>query len=149
MFVLNNALKLLSLLKYRSHGQKLRGSSIGVIKFNKEEKMSNQEFVPPIYKETALLIFEKKTGKILATEQRWSLLQTDSMSKNISHSNLIKVIADNLEMADDELGMLVLDDPQALKTQIKKIDTKSRKPIFAKKSAGSKKQIIPPRFDKP
>lgn len=111
--------------------------------------MSNQDFVPPLYKETACLIFEKKTGKVLATGQRWSLVQDDSMAKQLSQSNLIKVIADNLKKANDELDVLVLDDPQALKAQIKKIDTKSRKPIFAKKPGRSKKQIIPPRFDTP
>lgn len=111
--------------------------------------MKNEEFVPPIYKETAYLIFEKKSGKILATEQRWSLVQADSTSKHPSQSNLIKVLADNLNKASDELDMLVLDDPQALKAQIKKIDTKSRKPIFARKLARSKKQIISPRFGMP
>lgn len=111
--------------------------------------MSNQDFVPPLYKETACVIFEKKTGKILATEQRWSLVQDDSTGKHRSQLNLIKVIADNLNRADDELDMLVLDEPQALRAQIKKIDTKSLKPIFAKKFATSKKRIIPPRFDTP
>lgn len=111
--------------------------------------MSNQDFAPPLYKETACLIFEKKTGKILATEQRWSLVQDDSMGKQLRQSNLIKVIADNLKKSNDELDVLVLDDPQALKAQIKKIDTKSRKPIFAKKFSKAKKQIILPRFDTP
>ena len=111
--------------------------------------MSNQDFAPPLYKETACLIFEKKTGKILATEQRWSLVQDDSMGKQLRQSNLIKVIADNLKKSNDELDVLVLDDPQALKAQIKKIDTKSRKTIFAKKFSKAKKQIILPRFDTP
>ena len=111
--------------------------------------MSNQDFVPPLYKETACLIFEKKTGKVLATEQRWSLVMDDSTGKHFSHSNLIKVIAENLSRAPDELDVLVLDDAQALKAQIKKIDTKSRKAVFAKKFARSKKEIIPPHSDTP
>ena len=111
--------------------------------------MTPPDFAPPFYKDTACLIFEKKPAPRLAPEQRGSLVQDDTMGKQLRQSNLIKVIADNLKKSNDELDVLVLDDPQALKAQIKKIDTKSRKPIFAKKFSKAKKQIILPRFDTP
>lgn len=105
-------------------------------------------FIPPKYRETTYLFFEKKTGKVLATEVRCSL-QDNSKNKQFKQSSLIEAISKNFKIRVEELGSLVLEDAQASIPQIDRINIKTGKPIFKKKYNEKMQGIFPLQFPTP
>ena len=109
--------------------------------------MSQRKFTPPKYEETVHLLFDKETGEVLATEQRWTLLPENLRAEPTGQSELLKGIASGL--GKREVDVLVLQDSEELKAQVKRIDVKLRKPIFEESPSPGSEGTAPLRTDAP
>lgn len=109
--------------------------------------MSERKFTPPEYEETLRVLFDKETGEVLATEQRWTLPPGDSLEEPPGRSELLKGIASSL--GKRELDVLILRGPEELKAHVKKIDVKLRKPIFEDAPNIAPEGLSPLRIDAP
>jgi hypothetical protein len=109
--------------------------------------MSRREFTPPRYEETLNVLFDKQTGEVLATEQRWRLLPGESRTEPPGQSELFKGIASSL--GKREFDVLVLRGSEELKAYIKQIDVKLRKPIFEEAPSTAPGGVRPLRIDAP
>lgn len=109
--------------------------------------MSQRKFTPPEYEETLRILFDKETGEVLATEQRWSLPPGDSAPEPPGQSQLFKGIASSL--GKRELDVLVLRGSEEMKAHIKRIDVKLRKPISEEMPSSVPEGVSPLRIDAP
>jgi hypothetical protein len=75
--------------------------------------MSRREFTPPRYEETLNVLFDRETGEVLATEQRWTLSPGESRAEPPGQSELFKAIASSL--GKRELDVIVLRGPEEMK----------------------------------
>jgi hypothetical protein len=109
--------------------------------------MSQREFTPPKYEETVHVLFDKKTGEVLATEQRWTLVPGDLGAEPSGRSELLRGISASL--GDRELDVLVLRGSEELKAQVKRIDVKLRQPIFEESLGPGSEGTSPLRIHAP
>ena len=109
--------------------------------------MSQRKFTPPRYEETVHVLFDKQTGEVLATEQRWTLLPGNSLAEPPDQSELFKGIASSLSKR--ELDVLVLPGSEGLKAHVKRIDVRLRKPIFEESLSTVPEGISPLRIEAP
>lgn len=109
--------------------------------------MSPRKFTPPKYEETVHVLFDKETGEVLATEQRWTLLPGNLRAEPSGQSELLKGIASG--PGNRELDVLVLQGSEELKAQVKRIDVKLRKPIFAESVGPGSEAASPLRIQTP
>ncbi len=109
--------------------------------------MTQEKFTPPKYEETVHLLFDKQTGEVLATEQRWTLPHGKSPAEPSGQSELFKGIAAGL--GKRELDVLVLRGAEGLKAHVKRIDVKLRKPIFEESLSTALEGVSPLRIDAP
>ena len=108
--------------------------------------MAQSEFTPPRYEKTVHVLFDKQTGEVLATEERWTLPPGTPPAGPSGQSELLKGVASGL--SNRELDVLVLGESEGLKAHVKRIDVKRRKPIF-EESLGTEPGVSPLRIDAP
>lgn len=111
--------------------------------------MSENAFTPPRYEETMHLVFDKGTGEVVATEQRWTLVQGSYQGEPAVHRELVKGLASSLDKREEDLDILVLRESTPLKGVIRRINVQLRKPIVEESIGTVQEGVSPSRIDAP
>jgi len=88
--------------------------------------MAHDTFQPPEYEETLHLLFEKETGKVVASERRWTLAEKTAGSRPAS--DLLERVVAGLGRRAEEFDVLVLTGPEASKSPVSHVDVHHRRP---------------------
>jgi hypothetical protein len=110
---------------------------------------SSRRFTPPRYEETTHLVFDKNTGVVLATEQRWNLVRAATPQEPSVQPEVLKSVASLCGRQEDDLDAVVLREVPTQKGIFQRIDVRSREPIFEKALDTSNEVINPSKIDSP
>ncbi len=110
--------------------------------------MAQDTFQPPQYEETLHLLFEKATGKVVASERRWTLAEETPRTRRTGTDLLEKVIA-GLGRRAEEFDVLVLTGPEASKGPVSHVDVHQRRPVRAEGRPAFGKVALPFRTEGP
>jgi hypothetical protein len=92
--------------------------------------MPKTAFKPPSYLETTHYIYDKRSGKILATETRWALRLGRQAAEPRVADELLESIAKQNGRRKADLGVITSKAANAKRTALR-IDVKKRRPVFA------------------
>jgi hypothetical protein len=91
--------------------------------------MAKRSFTPPKYEETLHLLFEKKTGKVIATERRWALVEATPTKTLHASSDVLDRVISGLGRRASDFDVLVLGGAEALKAPVTRVDVRRRIPV--------------------
>jgi hypothetical protein len=100
-----------------------------------------QDFTPPEYVETYLVIFDKTTGEVLATETRW----TDAGAEPARGQDLLESIAADSGRANDAVDALETKGPPA---GLVRVDVATRV-LIAERPRDAPRATRPPQLPRP
>jgi hypothetical protein len=103
--------------------------------------MHPRDFTPPEYVETHLVIFDKTTGEVLATETRW----TDAGAERARGDELLESIAADSGRANDNVDVLETKGPPA---GLVRVDVATRE-LIAERSRDAPRTTPPPQLTTP
>jgi hypothetical protein len=103
--------------------------------------MHPQDFTPPEYVETHLVIFDTTTGEVLATETRW----TDAGAEPARGEELLKSIAADSGRANDNVDVLETKGPPA---GLVRVDVVTRE-LIAEPPRDAPRTTRPPQLPRP
>jgi hypothetical protein len=103
--------------------------------------MRRQDFTAPEYVETHLVIFDRTTGEVLATETRW----TDAGANPVRGRELLESIAQDSGRAYDDLDILETQGPPS---GIVRVDVATRE-LVAEQSRDAPGATRPPQLPRP
>jgi hypothetical protein len=90
--------------------------------------MPETAFKPPSYLETTHYVYDKRSGKILATETRWALRLGRQAAEPRVADELLQSIAKQNGRRKADLAVITF---KAAKRTALRIDLKKRRPVFA------------------
>jgi hypothetical protein len=111
--------------------------------------MAEETFRPPKYEETLHLLFEKETGKVVASERRWTLVGESSHAPRTSHSDVLLRVISGLGRREEEFDVLVLTGQEMSKAPVSRVDVRRREPIREESRREAEKRGVPPRIQGP
>jgi len=113
--------------------------------------MLSRRFTPPRYEKTMHLVFDKNTGAVLATAQRWNLIRDDMPLEPSVQPEVFKSVASDSGKQEDELDVIVLREVPTTQQGIpNRVDIRSRSPIFEEPLDTSNEGVVnPSRIDSP
>jgi hypothetical protein len=103
--------------------------------------MRPQDFTPPEYVETHLVIFDRVTGEVLATETRW----TDVGAERGRGDELLESIAADSERVSDNLEVL---ETNRLPAGLVRVDLATRE-LVAERPGDAPGATRPPQLPRP
>jgi hypothetical protein len=103
--------------------------------------MQPHDFTPPEYVETHLVIFDKTTGEVLATETRW----TDAGAESARGAELLESIAADSGRANDNVDVLEAKGPPA---GLVRVDVVTRE-LIARPPRDVPRATRPPQLPRP
>jgi hypothetical protein len=111
--------------------------------------MDRDTFRPPKYEETLHLLFEKETGKVVASERRWTLIAKKRPAKKPLRSDLLERVIAGLDRPAEEFDVLVVTGSEASKPPASRVDVSKRRPVREKERRGGAKGTGPFRLERP
>jgi len=103
--------------------------------------MCPRDFTPPACVETHLVIFDRTTGEVLATETRW----TDAGAERVRGDELLESIATDSGMASENLDVLKTKDSPA---DLLRVDLATRE-LVAERAREAPGVTRPPQLQRP
>lgn len=91
--------------------------------------MAHDTFQPPEYEESLHLLFDKETGKVVASERRWTLVDKTPQTQRTSRTDLLEKVIAGLGRRAEEFDVLVLTGPEASKAPVSHVDVHHRRPV--------------------
>jgi len=111
--------------------------------------MARETFRPPKYEETLHLLFEKKTGKVVASERRWTLVEKKRPAKRPQRTTLLERVIATLDRPPEQFDVLVVTGSEASKPPVSRVDVAKRRPVREKERSGGNKGAGPIRLEGP
>ena len=111
--------------------------------------MPSRRFTPPRYEQTTHLVFDKNTGVVLATEERWNLARAATPQGPSVKPEVLKSVASLSGKQEDDLDAIVLREVPTQNGTPQRIDLRSREPIFEEALDTSNEGINPSKVDSP
>ena len=111
--------------------------------------MLSREFTPPRYEVTTHLVFDKNSGVVLGTEQRWNLVGPATPQEPSVQPKVLKRVASLFGKQEDEIDVIVLGEGPTQQDIPKRIDIRSREPLFEEVLDTSNDVIYPSKIDPP
>jgi len=90
--------------------------------------VTRQDFTPPKYAETQHFVFDSKSGEIVATETRWSIVRGKEVVQSNVGAELLDSLASQTGKEKSELDVLVVNRPR--RGVAARVDVRTRKLVM-------------------
>lgn len=104
--------------------------------------MPRKKFIPPQYEESVHVLFDKSTGEVLATEERWDLVDENAVVESPDVSELFRTLAQQVGRRVEELDVLILSGASRNQS-IRRVNVHERQPISEEISVAATKPGSP------
>lgn len=110
--------------------------------------MPRKKFLPPQYEESLHVLFDKATGEVLATEERWDLVKENAAMDPPAFSELFRTVARQAGKHVEELDVLILRGGSG-RQSIHRVNVHERAPISEEMSVATTKPGSPSKIAAP